>query len=690
MSKRDAAIYEAKLRRLILRPLFRQMRAGLTEAYSAAELLQQLSRNAYTPPFKRDLVAGEVATFMQYLSGKHRQQLIDTFRRALGVDIRSILTAPQVQAWMSQKVQENVALIKTIPPRAHAGLAGKIQAQLQTQPFDQAMLQDVLKKQYGSTGYDLRRLTRDQTGKSIGQLTQIRHQQAGIKEYLWRTSRDDRVRPLHWAYESKRFSYARPPIDGPPGTAILCRCASEPIVPSQPIRPLPPPRPRPRPKPRTTPILPTPAPTPKPTPLPPTPPQTVKLGPHIKNETTVDGITDADADDYLRALLMDGNAADAMVTSTRESLQEHNRVRFTRLRAGEVFTDLNAERDRITAAMNEALALKKAVDAKFRTEIVESFSDQQRTIPYTVGFTGLSPTGPTAKKIIKKIEENLAAFSRMIDRDWDHMPLHFRIIGGSKGRTLRANAGDREGFAEITMASKDADRTYIHEIGHALEFSDRNVLDRTVAHHYGRTAGEAPVNLRQHTGQNYDRGEEARLDRYESPYTGKTYHNNWSATNPADERNTVPSPFEAPGVPGVQERPISSTEVMSMGMEGMYASPSDLAKNDPELFKFILKEIRRKRTIVTAPPAVVRPPAYTPPPVKPKPGPKLVKPGHVGPKLKSENDWGFGELVVDPNGKLAVVNSKGSNGLLNIKYEDGSGAGFYHFGRLSKYLGPLP
>ena len=28
MSKRDAAIYEAKLRRLILRPLFRQMRAG--------------------------------------------------------------------------------------------------------------------------------------------------------------------------------------------------------------------------------------------------------------------------------------------------------------------------------------------------------------------------------------------------------------------------------------------------------------------------------------------------------------------------------------------------------------------------------------------------------------------------------------------------------------------------------------
>ena len=55
----------------------------------------------------------------------------------------------------------------------------------------------------------------------------------------------------------------------------------------------------------------------KPTPPPPTPPQTVKL-PHIKNETTVDGITDADADDYLRALLQEGELADVL---PRASLQ---------------------------------------------------------------------------------------------------------------------------------------------------------------------------------------------------------------------------------------------------------------------------------------------------------------------------------------------------------------------------------
>ena len=268
------------------------------------------------------------------------------------------------------------------------------------------------------------------------------------------------------------------------------------------------------------------------------------------------------------------------------------------------------------------------------------------------------------------------------------MPLNFNVVGGAKGKTLRASAGDRTGSTEITIASKDLDRVYIHEIGHALEHSDQNILERTVAHHYGRTAGEVPVNLRRHTGQNYDRNEEARIDKYEHAYTGKTYHN---YRDPGDDRNTVMNPHLQPGSTYMRERPVTSTEVMSMGMEGMYASPSDLARNDPELFKFILKEIRRKRTIVTAPPAVVRPPAYTPPPVKPKPkpGPRLVKPGHIGPKLKSDNDWGFGELVVDPNGKLAVVNSKGSNGLLNIQYEDG-GAGFYHFGRLSKYLGPLP
>ena len=109
-TKRDALIYEAKIRRLILRPLFRNMRAGLTETYSAAHILWQLSQQAFAPPFNSGVVAGEVATFMQYLSNKHRKQLIASFRRALGVDIRPILTDPQVQVWMSAKIRENVAL----------------------------------------------------------------------------------------------------------------------------------------------------------------------------------------------------------------------------------------------------------------------------------------------------------------------------------------------------------------------------------------------------------------------------------------------------------------------------------------------------------------------------------------------------------------------------------------------------
>lgn len=83
-----------------------------------------------------------------------------------------------------------------------------------------------------------RLLARDQTLKLYGQIQQARHQSAGVTEYVWRSSRDERVRLTHKALDGTRHRYADPPIVDPktgrrahPGDDYQCRCTADPVLP---------------------------------------------------------------------------------------------------------------------------------------------------------------------------------------------------------------------------------------------------------------------------------------------------------------------------------------------------------------------------------------------------------------------------------------------------------------------------
>ncbi len=98
-------------------------------------------------------------------------------------------------------------------------------------PFNQQALSKVVREKGKSAGYNLRRITRDQTSKAIGQLTQARHRQLDIEEYDWLTSQDERVRPSHAALNGTRQRWDRPPSVGHPGADIQCRCVAIPVIP---------------------------------------------------------------------------------------------------------------------------------------------------------------------------------------------------------------------------------------------------------------------------------------------------------------------------------------------------------------------------------------------------------------------------------------------------------------------------
>ena len=225
----DEREYERRLRRRILDPLFRQLRSGLATAASEAQAIAIL--DGMPQPDGGDIPRAEAARHVRRLEGYHRARLISTFRSALAVDIRPLLVESGMREAMEARIAENVRLIKTIPQATPISLRHRVTQTFLDVPFDQQRLSAVLRDEFGAQGHTLRRITRDQTSKSIGQFTRIRHQQLGIREYKWRTKQDERVRPSHEALDGTTQRYDSPPSVGNPGEDIQCRCVPIPVIP---------------------------------------------------------------------------------------------------------------------------------------------------------------------------------------------------------------------------------------------------------------------------------------------------------------------------------------------------------------------------------------------------------------------------------------------------------------------------
>ena len=216
----------------MLRPLFQDIGARVAAAQSAADYLRRLDEVIATFWTGRGGVPERVisANFAK-LNAYHRQKVWETFSRALGVNVLPLMQDATIAPYLKARVEENVALIKTIPPRTKQGMETRLQQLLQERPFDQAMLREVVAAEYGSQGFNLRRITRDQTTKAIGQFTGLRHRQLGVERYQWETAGDERVRESHESNNGLDFTWDSPPPDtGHPGDDIMCRCVAIAII----------------------------------------------------------------------------------------------------------------------------------------------------------------------------------------------------------------------------------------------------------------------------------------------------------------------------------------------------------------------------------------------------------------------------------------------------------------------------
>lgn len=171
-----------------------------------------------------------VRRVMRSVEEFNRAEFRAVLRSVYGVDI--ITNAPiRLRAALDVFEATNIALIRSIPQQAVSQLQGKI-VEAVRRGSTLKQLQAQIREEFDITDRRAKLIARDQIGKLNGQLTELRQEEIGVTEYVWRGILDARERPEHVAREGKIFSWKNPPDDGHPGEPINCRCGAEPVLPS--------------------------------------------------------------------------------------------------------------------------------------------------------------------------------------------------------------------------------------------------------------------------------------------------------------------------------------------------------------------------------------------------------------------------------------------------------------------------
>lgn len=158
------------------------------------------------------------------------------FDRVSGMDL-FIDDAP-LETLMGLATANNVNLIQTLISEAQ----GKVE-NVVYEGFRSGLRHEEIAKQIkgfidpknenvkGNIAYRAKFIARDQVTKLNAEVSKSRQTNLGIKRYIWRTSRDERVRDSHRSKEGKTFSWNDPPSDtGHPGEDFNCRCTAEPVI----------------------------------------------------------------------------------------------------------------------------------------------------------------------------------------------------------------------------------------------------------------------------------------------------------------------------------------------------------------------------------------------------------------------------------------------------------------------------
>lgn len=154
--------------------------------------------------------------------------------RALADEIRQAPTGAATR----QLMEEQVELITSLPLEAARRVHELTMKSMETGARASEIAEEIMKS--GDVAASRAALiARTESSRASSVLLQTRAQFVGSEGYIWRTSEDADVRPLHKALGGKFIKWIEPPVAGSngerahAGQIYNCRCWAEPVIPDE-------------------------------------------------------------------------------------------------------------------------------------------------------------------------------------------------------------------------------------------------------------------------------------------------------------------------------------------------------------------------------------------------------------------------------------------------------------------------
>ena len=173
----------------------------------------------------------------KYFSTSMQKRSDSALRAALkksGFAVKFQMT-PEMEDVLQSTVQQQVALIKSIPQQYLSDVEGLVMRSVQA-GRDIGGLADELQKRYGVTRYRAALIARNQNNVATQMMNRARQKELGITEAIWVHSGAGRhPRKSHVAFSGKKYDIDKGAlIDGEfifPGQLINCRCICKSVIP---------------------------------------------------------------------------------------------------------------------------------------------------------------------------------------------------------------------------------------------------------------------------------------------------------------------------------------------------------------------------------------------------------------------------------------------------------------------------
>jgi SPP1 gp7 family putative phage head morphogenesis protein len=180
--------------------------------------------------------ARSVAGYMLADTARRNERQWMQHAKEMGRALRTELTYAPTGALLQEMLEENVSLIKSLPLEAAKRVHEYTLEGLVTSTRAEQISKEILATGEVSEAR-ARLIARTEVARTAAKLTEARARYVGSEGYIWRTSKDGRVRDTHQSMEGKYVPWSDPPKTDKnlapyhAGCGPNCRCYAEPILP---------------------------------------------------------------------------------------------------------------------------------------------------------------------------------------------------------------------------------------------------------------------------------------------------------------------------------------------------------------------------------------------------------------------------------------------------------------------------